>query len=222
MGSILRPPAAAGPWGLEISGDHSAIHLPHDHEPLTATRGEGRISVDIPLALIPALVVALDVLLAQFDVIVTEPHADAWQVEGAGEHVTVRGPGHLYLIGQGGNLAATTGRTRMIEVEHIHLATLREALAEVVAMSTPTRLQRKLAEKRTWLAGLDLAAIASPEHDDVTDLELVRDAILRKHSGDIELARAIRVARGRGRTWTQIAALLGVTRQAAQEKYGDG
>ncbi len=37
----------------------------------------------------------------------------------------------------------------------------------------------------------------------------------------MELADAVSEARGHGHTWTQIAAMLGTSRQAAKERYGE-
>jgi hypothetical protein len=40
-------------------------------------------------------------------------------------------------------------------------------------------------------------------------------------NGQVELADAVAEAREHGHTWTQIAAMLGTSRQAAQERYGE-
>ncbi|MDQ6837576.1 MAG: hypothetical protein M3137_04340 [Actinomycetota bacterium] len=39
-------------------------------------------------------------------------------------------------------------------------------------------------------------------------------------TSQVELADAVAAARHHGHTWTQIATLLGTSRQAAQERYG--
>lgn len=40
----------------------------------------------------------------------------------------------------------------------------------------------------------------------------------KKHQGDRDLA--VQLARGRGATWTEIAAALWITRQAARQRFG--
>ena len=53
---------------------------------------------------------------------------------------------------------------------------------------------------------------------DVLDWVADADATLRQARRD--LAAAVTRARTRGRSWTQIAARLGITRQAAQQRFG--
>ena len=55
------------------------------------------------------------------------------------------------------------------------------------------------------------------------DTELLRAIAAladRREQVDGELAEAVRAARGAGRTWSEIGAMLGVSKQAAQRKYG--
>ncbi len=46
-------------------------------------------------------------------------------------------------------------------------------------------------------------------------------ALLPGARSQVELADAVSEARGHGHTWTQIAAMLDTSRQAAQERYGE-
>jgi hypothetical protein len=51
-------------------------------------------------------------------------------------------------------------------------------------------------------------------------LDWVADADARVRHARRDLAAAVTRARSRGRSWTQIAARLGITRQAAQQRFG--
>ena len=48
----------------------------------------------------------------------------------------------------------------------------------------------------------------------IAELAAQRDGI------DLALADAVRAARREGRSWSEVGAMLGVTKQAAQRKYG--
>lgn len=49
----------------------------------------------------------------------------------------------------------------------------------------------------------------------------IGDAVRAVARSQVELADAVAEARVHGHTWTQIAAMLGTSRQAAQERYGE-
>lgn len=71
-----------------------------------------------------------------------------------------------------------------------------------------------------WLDSLDPAASASPGTD-ASRLRRVGDAVRNVAKSQVELADAVAAARVHGHTRTQIAAMLGTSRQAAQERYGE-
>jgi len=71
---------------------------------------------------------------------------------------------------------------------------------------------------RRWLETLDLASISSPERD-ASDLERIAGLILATATTRHELNEAVNASRRKGRTWTQIAVLFGVSRQAARERF---
>jgi len=52
-------------------------------------------------------------------------------------------------------------------------------------------------------------------------LRRIGDAVCAVARSQVELADAVSEARGHGHTRTQIAAMLGTSRQAAQERYGE-
>jgi hypothetical protein len=79
--------------------------------------------------------------------------------------------------------------------------------------------QQRLHDTQAWLDSLDFAAIASPDGNAKT-LRRIGDAQLRSLEYDEKLFDAVRVARTEGHTWGQIAAVLGVSRQAATQRFG--
>lgn len=85
---------------------------------------------------------------------------------------------------------------------------------------TSEQLQQAADAAERWLDSLDPAAIASPGAD-ASRLRRIGDAVRAVAKGQVELADAVAEARVHGHTWTQIAAMLGTSRQAAQERYGE-
>lgn len=85
---------------------------------------------------------------------------------------------------------------------------------------TIQQLQEAAAETDAWLDSLDPKAIASPDAD-VSDLRAIGDAMRAVAASDLMLAERVTEARAKGRTWTQIAAVLGVSKQAARERFGE-
>ena len=85
---------------------------------------------------------------------------------------------------------------------------------------TQAQLQKALADTEAWLDTLDLAALASPDSEG-EDLRAIGDAMRAVAVSDLTLAEQVAAARANGRTWTQIAGVLGVTKQAARERFGN-
>ena len=85
---------------------------------------------------------------------------------------------------------------------------------------TRDQLQEAADAAERWLDSLDPSAIASPDAD-ASRLRRIGDAVRAVASGQVELAEAVSEARVNGHTWTQIATMLGTSRQAAQERYGE-
>jgi hypothetical protein len=56
---------------------------------------------------------------------------------------------------------------------------------------------------------------------DTDALRAIAELVDQRHHVDTELTRAVRSARGAHRSWSEIGAMLGVSKQAAQRKYGD-
>ncbi len=55
---------------------------------------------------------------------------------------------------------------------------------------------------------------------DTESLRLIAELAERRDEIDDELLEAVRAARRSNRSWSEIGAMLGVTKQAAQRKYG--
>ncbi len=85
---------------------------------------------------------------------------------------------------------------------------------------THEQLQNALADAEAWLDSIDPAALASPDSDG-RDLRAIGEALRAVAASDLELADRVADARANGRTWTQIAAVLGVSKQAARERFGE-
>jgi len=59
-----------------------------------------------------------------------------------------------------------------------------------------------------------------PSWRDAEPLRRIADAFGRSVTADTELAQAVRAARAGGYSWAAIAAMLGVSKQTAQARYG--
>jgi len=85
---------------------------------------------------------------------------------------------------------------------------------------TREQLQKAVADAEAWLNNLDPKALASPDSDGA-DLRAIGEALRAVAANDLNLADQVAKARANGRTWTQIAAILGVSKQAARERFGE-
>lgn len=68
-----------------------------------------------------------------------------------------------------------------------------------------------------WAEKVDAADLREA---DTASLRLIADLVGRRLAVDDELAAAVRAARRDGRSWSAIGAMLGVSKQASQQKYG--
>lgn len=84
---------------------------------------------------------------------------------------------------------------------------------------TRQQLQRAADDAERLLDALDPSALGLPIAD-ATHLRRISAAVSAVAASQSELAASVGAARDHGHTWTQIAALLGTSRQAAQERYG--
>jgi L-ascorbate metabolism protein UlaG (beta-lactamase superfamily) len=94
------------------------------------------------------------------------------------------------------------------------------ALIEVINMPrTREQLRQAAEDAERWLDSLDPAATGSPNAD-ASRLRGIAEAVRAVAGSQVQLADAVAAARAHGHTWTQIAAMLGTSRQVAQERYG--
>ena len=83
---------------------------------------------------------------------------------------------------------------------------------------TREQLEKALADTEAWLDGLDPTELASPDSDGA-DLRAIGEALRAVAASDLSLADQVAKARANGRTWTQVATVLGVSKQAARERF---
>lgn len=85
-------------------------------------------------------------------------------------------------------------------------------------------MARTIAEKERVAAEIaERLANQDDEHRwrDAEPLRRIADAFRRSVTADAELAQAVRAARADGYSWAAIAAMLGVSKQTVQARYGD-
>jgi hypothetical protein len=84
---------------------------------------------------------------------------------------------------------------------------------------TREQLERAAAEAEAWLEDLD-PDDPNVTVDDPADLRAVGLALAALSSAEQDLTSSVQAARANGRSWGQIASVLGVSKQAAIRRYG--
>jgi hypothetical protein len=59
------------------------------------------------------------------------------------------------------------------------------------------------------------------DFEDVTDLRAIAEATDSVRAGEARVRELVQLARANGRSWTQIGIALGVSRQAARERFAE-
>lgn len=85
---------------------------------------------------------------------------------------------------------------------------------------TREQIEQAASDAEAWLERLDPAVFGTPEAD-ASDLRAIAAATRAVADGTAEQTAAVGRARRNGKTWAEIAAVLGVSRQAATAKYGE-
>ena len=83
---------------------------------------------------------------------------------------------------------------------------------------TTAQIQQAALDAEEWLDSLD------PDETpglDATDLRAIAAAVAELGDADQRLHDAVNTARANGHTWTSIGAVLGVSKQAATQRYGE-
>lgn len=86
----------------------------------------------------------------------------------------------------------------------------------MVDTMTKSRADRAAALE-TWADAVDPADLRDA---DTGDLRHIAELAQQRDRVDSELAESVRAARTARRSWSEIGAMLGVSKQAAQRKYG--
>lgn len=82
---------------------------------------------------------------------------------------------------------------------------------------TRDELEQAAADARAWLDSLDPSTTPA---EDPRDLRRIGLALGDVAAAERELADAVSAARANDRSWGEIALMLGVSKQAARERYG--
>ena len=85
---------------------------------------------------------------------------------------------------------------------------------------TRAQLEQAVADTEAWLDAIDPGALTSPDSDGA-DLRAIAQSLHAVAAVDLALADQVATARANGRTWTQIGTVLGVSKQAARERFGE-
>jgi hypothetical protein len=82
---------------------------------------------------------------------------------------------------------------------------------------TREQIEKAAADAEAWLDKLDPAT--TPARD-AADLRRIGLALIDKAKAESEIEEAVVAARRNGASWNFIAGVLGVSKQAAHERYG--
>lgn len=85
---------------------------------------------------------------------------------------------------------------------------------------TTDDLARAAADAEAWLDSLD-PDDPTLQVEDPTDLRRIGLALAELAQADTEVRDAVAAARANGRSWGLIAMVLGVSKQAARQRYGE-
>ena len=81
---------------------------------------------------------------------------------------------------------------------------------------TDEEINEAAARFEQWAEELDPAKL-----DDVGDLRAIATAASAMRADEAKLREAVQIARARGHSWNRIAVALGVSRQAARQRYSE-
>jgi DNA-directed RNA polymerase specialized sigma24 family protein len=83
---------------------------------------------------------------------------------------------------------------------------------------TDKEIERAAARFDQLADDLDPDIVHAEETNDLRRVAVASDAV---RDDEARLREAVQLARARGRSWNQIAVALGVSRQAARQRFGD-
>ncbi len=79
------------------------------------------------------------------------------------------------------------------------------------------QLEQAAADAEAWLDSLDPDTTPA---EDISDLAAIGAALSKVAAAESDIERAVEAARANGRSWPRIALVLGISKQAAQQRYG--
>ncbi len=79
------------------------------------------------------------------------------------------------------------------------------------------QLEQAAADAEAWLDSLDPNTTSA---EDISDLAAIGAALSKVAEAESDIAAAVEGARANGRSWPRIALVLGISKQAAQQRYG--
>ncbi|MBA2281176.1 MAG: sigma-70 family RNA polymerase sigma factor [Actinomycetota bacterium] len=82
---------------------------------------------------------------------------------------------------------------------------------------TRKQLEQAAADAEAWLDSLDPEVTPA---EDISDLAAIGAALAKVAAAEGEIEVAVAAARANGRSWPRIALVLGISKQAAQQRYG--
>ena len=85
---------------------------------------------------------------------------------------------------------------------------------------TRAQLEEAAARAEAWLDDLDPSVLDTPAAD-AAPLRAIAVATAKVGESTREQANAVTAARRAGKTWSEIAQMLGTSRQAAKARYGE-
>ncbi|MGB4689795.1 MAG: hypothetical protein WBH16_06290 [Candidatus Nanopelagicales bacterium] len=83
---------------------------------------------------------------------------------------------------------------------------------------TPKQLATAAEETEVLLDQLDVENVQAA---DISDLQKIASAVQSIAQGQADLATAVAQARANGRSWARIATVLGVSKQAAHDRFAN-
>lgn len=87
-----------------------------------------------------------------------------------------------------------------------------------MARHTDEEIERAAERFERWTDDLDPAHVTAHSIDDLHQVAVASDAV---RADEVRLREAVQSARAHGRSWNQISVALGVSRQAARQRFTD-
>lgn len=87
-----------------------------------------------------------------------------------------------------------------------------------MTIRTDQEIESAAARFEQWADSLDPA---TAEFEDISDLRAIAGAADALRADEARLRELVELARGHGRSWNRIAIALGVSRQAARQRFAE-